>query len=84
VYLFWPIALDPAAVARELETAPEALDPALCEIDVSFTCRRRGVEMKIVAGESHPAPDAALVRALRNADRWAADLRRGAPLRRSP
>ena len=37
--------------------------------------------MKIVAGESHPAPDAALVRALRNAHRWASDLRRGAPLK---
>jgi DNA invertase Pin-like site-specific DNA recombinase len=75
------ITLDPAAVTRELETAPGAPHPALLEIDAPFTCRRRGVEMKIVAGESHPAPDAALVRALRNAHRWASDLRRGAPLK---
>ena len=46
-----------------------------------FSCRRRGVEMKIVAGERQPTPDQAMIRALRNAHRWADMLKAGTALK---
>ena len=49
-------------------------------IDAPFSCRRRGVEMKIVAGDTQPSPDPAMIRALRNAHLWATDLRGGATI----
>jgi DNA invertase Pin-like site-specific DNA recombinase len=75
------IDLDNRALAEAAGLHETDPDPALLSIDAPFACRRRGVEMKIVAGDRSPAPDAALIRALRNAHRWAADLRSGIALR---
>jgi len=68
------ITLDGEALARALTHPPGSLNPALLDINAAFTCRRRGVEMKIVAGDIEPSPDAAMIRALRNAHLWADDL----------
>ncbi|WIY25830.1 recombinase family protein [Parasedimentitalea psychrophila] len=76
------INLDHISLAEALNLPPSALNSDFFAISALFTCRRRGVEMKIIAGETEPAPDAAMIRALRNAHLWAADLRSGTPLAR--
>ena len=50
-------------------------------IKTKFTCRRRGQETKIVAGEAKPEPDQTLVKALRNAHVWADALKSGTPIK---
>ena len=47
---------------------------------MSFDCRRRGTETRIVAGDIMPAPDPSLIRALRNAREWSTKMRSGTPL----
>ncbi len=74
------IDLDAVALAAALARHPQVLDPNLLTISVPFTCRRRGVETKIIAGEQVPSPDATLVRNLVDAHRWTAALRSGTPL----
>jgi DNA invertase Pin-like site-specific DNA recombinase len=76
------ITLDAAALARATALPAGDLNPNLLKIDRPFACRRRGVEVKIVAGHPAPAPDAAMIRALRNAHRWAAALKSGTALTR--
>lgn len=75
------IRFDENAVARLLELSAEYIDAALLDLESRFTSRRRGVEMKIVAGERRPMPDPFLIRALRNAHNWAAMLKDGVALR---
>ncbi len=74
------ITLDRIALAAALNLKPASLDPDLLVIAAPFTCRRRGVEMKIIAGDPVPSPDTAMVRALRNAHHWSKDLRTGTQL----
>jgi len=74
------ITLDGDALATAIKRPPGSLNPDLPGINAAFTCRRRGVEMRIVAGDIEPAPDAAMIRALRNAHLWADDLRSGASI----
>lgn len=68
------------ALAAATSLPAEQLDPALFRIAAPFTCRRRGVETRIIAGDREPAPDTTLIRALRNAHRWADALGAGTPL----
>ncbi len=75
------IRFDESAIARLLDLSAEEIDSALLDLESPFTCRRRGVEMKIVAGERQPTPDPVLIRALRNAHCWAAMLKDGVALR---
>jgi len=42
-----------------------------------FSLRRRGVELKLVAGTPAPMPDATMIATLARAHRWAKDLREG-------
>ena len=74
------IDLDAEALATALARQPQELDPNLLAISTPFTCRRRGVETKISAGEHMPTPDAILIRILASAHRWTAALRSGTPL----
>lgn len=76
------IDLDGDAVAAATGLPAGRLHPALLRIEAPFACRRRGVETRIIAGDPVPAPDATLIRALRNAHRWAEALKSGAPLGR--
>jgi hypothetical protein len=71
------LALDGAALAAALATPVEALAPTLLALDVPLQMRRRGVELRLVAGQREPAPDAKLLRALAKAHLWAAAMRRG-------
>ncbi len=75
------IALDRSALAETIGCPKAALDPGLLVIEAPFTCRRRGVETKIVAGERQPLPDPTLLRALRTAHRWADLMRTGLALK---
>ncbi|RYH06259.1 recombinase family protein [Tropicimonas sp. IMCC6043] len=74
------IELDADAIALSTGLSADDLNRNLLKIDRPFTCRRRGVEMKILAGNIAPAPDAAMIRALRNAHRWSESLKAGTPL----
>lgn len=74
------IALGGDALAAATGLPAGRLDPALLRIAAPFTCRRRGVETRIIAGDREPAPDTTLIRALRNAHRWADALSTGTPL----
>jgi site-specific DNA recombinase len=75
------LALDRATMARRLDLGPAELSSALLDIAVPFASRRRGVEMKIIAGERQTSPDPAMLRALRHAHRWAHMLKAGTPLK---
>ncbi|MGY6633208.1 MAG: hypothetical protein ACXIU8_05635 [Alkalilacustris sp.] len=72
--------LDRETLAGYLDLAAPDLDPYLLDVTAPFTCRRRGIEVKIVAGERQPLPDQAMIRALRNAHRWARMLKAGVAL----
>lgn len=74
------VELELTELARELELAPEEIDPAALQIEEPFALRRRGVEGKIVVGDRAPEPDQTLLRALSRAHAWTSDLRTGKPL----
>ncbi|QFT47417.1 DNA-invertase hin [Roseivivax sp. THAF40] len=74
------IDLDARAVAEAAKMPGADLDLSLLQIVQPLHCRRRGVEMKIVAGQRRPSPDATLIRALRNAHHWADRIRTGTSL----
>lgn len=75
------IRLNPAALGSALMVSHEELASTLLTVEAPFTCRRRGVETKIIAGDRKPEPDPTLLRALRNAHLWAAALRSGTSLK---
>ena len=75
------IHLEASTVAACLDLGRTNLNPALLVIKTKFTCRRRGQETKIVAGEATPEPDRTLVKALRNAHVWAEALKTGTPIK---
>lgn len=75
------IHLDAPTIADCLDLAHTNLNPDLLVIKTKFTCRRRGQETKIVAGEAKPKPDQTLVKALRNAHAWAEALKSGTPIK---
>ena len=58
-----------------------SLNAALCEISTPFTCKRRGAETRIVAGDRCPDTDQTLIRGLRNAREWAEALKSGEQLK---
>jgi hypothetical protein len=72
--------LDAAALAAALHVNTGALAPDLTTIAQSFALRRRGIETKIIAGETIPTPDPVLQRTLAEAHLWARDLRAGKSL----
>lgn len=49
-------------------------------VSCAFAVRRRGVETRIIAGETSPAPDEVLQRTLAEAHLWARALRAGTSL----
>ncbi len=74
------VALDEECLSRTLGIPASKLHPRLLAFEAPFDLRRRGVELRIVAGERSAVPDPALGRALRKAHRWAEAMRRGQPL----
>ncbi len=73
--------LDRAALAAAAGLDATSLAEDLLAADQPFACHRRGIETRIVAGDPMPRPDAALLRGLRNAHRWAEALKAGRSLR---
>ncbi len=72
--------LDPGVIAATLEVPPESLSDRLLRFSCAFALRRRGVETRIIAGETIPAPDEVLQRTLAEAHSWARALRAGTSL----
>ncbi|MEM8572793.1 MAG: recombinase family protein [Pseudomonadota bacterium] len=73
--------LNPDALAAALSIDAAGLHPGLISFKAPFTCKRRGVEMRIVAGEHRPEPDPAMIRALQNAHKWATRVKAGCALK---
>lgn len=74
------ITLDADALAAQLGTSQADLSSTLLSLNAPFGLRRRGVELRLVAGSAQPSPDPKLVSALAKAHRWAAEMRRGISL----
>ena len=72
--------LDRAALAHQLGTLPDSLAPQLLSLAIPVSLRRRGVEMKLIAGATIPTPDPVLKAALAQAHRWASAIKSGSPL----
>ena len=75
------LTLSAEALATNLEVPAADLAPRILQITALFTCRRRGVETRIVAGRPKPTPDRTLIRALKNAHAWVAKLKAGETIR---
>ena len=67
-------------IAAALEVPVAALSDRHLRFSCAFALRRRGVETRIIAGETIPAPDEVLQRTLAEAHLWARALRRGTSL----
>ena len=74
------IKLERGALADQLGVSAEVLHGDLITIDSTLACKRRGVELKIIAGNRVPAADTTLLQALQNAHRWISALKAGQPL----
>lgn len=75
------IDLDADALGRATRLKATNLMPELLCVRAPFTSRRRGVELKIIAGTACPRPDAAMIRGLRRAHLWTTGLKSGVPMR---
>jgi site-specific DNA recombinase len=71
------LTLHPASLAAAIGQPVDALDPDKLAFDAPFNIRRRGIEIKIIAGACLPQPDLTLLRTLAKAHRWAEALSRG-------
>lgn len=74
------LTLDGEALADALAIPAEALCPSLLRIEAPLQMRRRGVELRLVAGTALPAPDATILKTLARAHAWAAAIRKGEPI----
>lgn len=74
------IALSPEPVAAALGIPVTDLAPNLLNLTAAFARKRRGVETRLISGQTAPHPDATLLRLLAKAHRWARELRDGASL----
>ncbi len=68
-------------IAGKLGIQPDQINRALLKIKVPFKHRRRGVEMKLLAGDMTPKPDPVLIKNLHLAHRWLESLKSGTSLR---
>ena len=73
--------LDAETIAAHIGVHANGIAPQILTLSTAFTCRRRGMETKIIAGDQAPEPDQTLTRALRNAHRWVNELKSGTPIK---
>ena len=66
---------DALAAAVGIEAA--VLDKAALALQIGWRTRRRGVETRILSGETAPKPDQTLIRAIARAHVWVSDIRKG-------
>ncbi len=69
------LALEALATARGVPA--HALSPSVLTLTAPLQLRRRGVELRLVAGAREPTPDGPLLRAPVQAHRWATAMRQG-------
>ena len=74
------LVLDPGVIAAALTVPVRTLSDRLLRFSCPFALRRRGVETRIIAGETIPEPDEVLQRTLAEAHLWAGVLRNGRSL----
>ena len=67
-------------LSHRLGVLPDSLAPQVLSLAIPVSLRRRGVEMKLVAGTAIPTPDPVLRTALASAHRWARAIKIGTPL----
>ena len=73
--------LDAETFAAHLGLRANGIASDILALSTALICRRRGMETKIIAGDQNPDPDQILIRALRNAHRWANELKSGTPIK---
>ena len=74
------ISLSPEPIAAALSIPEDDLAPDLLRLTTAFIRKRRGVETRLISGQTEPHPDATLVRLLAKAHRWACEMRDGTSL----
>ena len=74
------IAVSPEPLAAALGIPVTDLAPSLLHLTTAFARKRRGVETRLISGQTEPTPDATLIRILAKAHRWARELRDGTSL----
>ena len=74
------IALSPAPLAAALGIPVGDLAPDLLRLTAAFARKRRGVESRLISGQTEPSPDATLIRLLAKAHRWSREMRQGTSL----
>lgn len=74
------VTLDPAAIAEAIGIAAHKVSAEALRFTAPFTLRRRGNELRIIAGSLKPAPDPTLREMLAKAQRWIQDLQAGTAL----
>lgn len=70
-----------AILAEQIGVDEHKMGPDLHIVDSPFTCRKRGQEVKIIAGEHARQPDETLTSALRKANLWAVQIKTGIPIK---
>ena len=74
------VSLKASVIANALNVDPSDLATDLTRVHEPFHLRRRGIETRIIAGDTRPAPDPVLQRTLAESHAWARDLRAGTSL----
>ena len=74
------IILSEGPLAATFGVAVGDLAPDLCRISIAFGRKRRGIEPRIVSGQTEASPDATLLRLLAKAHRWCREMRQGTSL----
>lgn len=74
------LTLSGEALADALTVPATALCPSLLTVEAPLQMRRRGVELRLVAGTALPSPDATILRTLARAHAWADAIRKGEPV----
>ena len=72
--------LNVAALALAIDQPATALNPDRLAFKAPFSIRRRGIEMKTIAGSAIPEPDPTLRRVLAKAHLWVAAIKSGAQI----
>ncbi len=74
------IALSPEPLAAALGVPVGDLASDLMRLTTDLARKRRGVETRLISGQSEPNPDATLLRLLAKAHRWCREMRQGTRL----
>ena len=74
------IALSPEPLAAALGIPVGDLASNLMRLTTDLARKRRGVETRLISGQTEPSPDATLLRLLAKAHRWCREMREGTRL----